>query len=209
MVATSTPTPLTASARPCREFHEIYVYNLRGNQRTAGEQSRKEGGKIFDSGSRNTVAVLILVKRPGAVDECRLNYRDIGDYLDRKTKLAAVEVATIDNLDWETITPNEEGDWINQRNGLFESFSPIGDKDGGAGLFRLHCGGLNTARDAWVYNASEVELRRNVKRMVDFYNSEVERYPGTGSVEDFINTDPSKFSWNRADKVQLLVSGSR
>lgn len=28
-----------------REFHHIYVYNLRGNQRTAGEQSRKEGGE--------------------------------------------------------------------------------------------------------------------------------------------------------------------
>jgi predicted helicase len=47
------------------EFHDIYVYNLRGNQRTAGEQSRREGGKVFDSGSRNTVAILLLVKRPG------------------------------------------------------------------------------------------------------------------------------------------------
>ncbi|MCM0614430.1 DEAD/DEAH box helicase family protein [Paenarthrobacter sp. TYUT067] len=188
----------------CTEFHEIYVYNLRGNQRTAGEQSKKEGGKVFDSGSRNTVAILLLVKRPGSVNECKLNYHDIGDYLDRKTKLATVELATINNLEWETITPNDEGDWINQRNGLFESFSPIGDKDGGTGLFRLHCGGLNTARDAWVYNASKVELQRNVVRMVDFYNSEVDRYTGTGGVEDFINTDPSKISWNRADKAQLV-----
>ena len=45
-----------------QEFARIYCYNLRGNQRTAGEQSRKEGGKIFGSGSRNTVAILILVK---------------------------------------------------------------------------------------------------------------------------------------------------
>ena len=34
------------------EFSEIFVLNLRGNQRTAGEQSRREGGKIFGSGSR-------------------------------------------------------------------------------------------------------------------------------------------------------------
>ncbi len=33
------------------EFDKIYVYNLRGNQRTSGELSRKEGGKIFGSGS--------------------------------------------------------------------------------------------------------------------------------------------------------------
>ena len=33
------------------EFDLIYVFNLRGNQRTSGEHSRKEGGKIFGSGS--------------------------------------------------------------------------------------------------------------------------------------------------------------
>ena len=34
------------------EYSSIYVLNLRGNQRTSGELSRKEGGKIFGSGSR-------------------------------------------------------------------------------------------------------------------------------------------------------------
>lgn len=44
------------------EYAHIYVYNLRGNQRTAGELSRKEGGKVFGSGSRNTVAIFIGIK---------------------------------------------------------------------------------------------------------------------------------------------------
>lgn len=39
------------------EFNHIYVFNLRGNQRTSGELSRKEGGKIFGSGSRTPVAI--------------------------------------------------------------------------------------------------------------------------------------------------------
>ena len=52
------------------EHDAVYVFNLRGNQRTAGEQSKKEGGKVFGSGSRATVAILLLVKtgegiRPG------------------------------------------------------------------------------------------------------------------------------------------------
>jgi predicted helicase len=46
-----------------QEFSSIYVFNLRGNQRTSGEVSRKEGGKIFGSGSRTPVAITILVKR--------------------------------------------------------------------------------------------------------------------------------------------------
>ena len=46
------------------EFDAIYCYNLRGNQRTAGDKSRREGGKLFGSGSRAGVAILILVAQP-------------------------------------------------------------------------------------------------------------------------------------------------
>src|SRR5699024_2135029 len=46
------------------EFSNIYVFHLRGNQRTSGELSRKEGGKIFDSGSRAPIAISIMVKNP-------------------------------------------------------------------------------------------------------------------------------------------------
>lgn len=46
------------------EFTDIYVLNLRGNQRTSGELSRKEGGKIFGGGSRTPITITILVKNP-------------------------------------------------------------------------------------------------------------------------------------------------
>lgn len=46
-----------------KEFSTIYVFNLRGNQRTSGELSRKEGGKIFGSGSRTPIAITLLVKK--------------------------------------------------------------------------------------------------------------------------------------------------
>ncbi|WP_434061454.1 DEAD/DEAH box helicase [Paramicrobacterium humi] len=189
-----------------KEFHDIYVYNLRGNQRTAGEQSRKEGGKVFDSGSRNTVAILLLIKRPGPVSKSLLHYKDIGDYLDRKTKLEIVDNSSINNLDWETIAPNANGDWINQRDPNYEAHPPIAEKGSREAIFAMHSRGLATARDAWVYNSSEVKLRDNVKRMIGFYNQEVDRYRQAGlngKVENFINTDPSRFSWNRSDKAQL------
>ena len=47
-----------------REFSSIYIFNLRGNQRTSGELSRREGGKIFGSGSRTPIAITILVRKP-------------------------------------------------------------------------------------------------------------------------------------------------
>ncbi|HBE01781.1 MAG TPA: DEAD/DEAH box helicase [Spirochaetia bacterium] len=51
-----------------REFSSIYIFNLRGNQRTSGELSRKEGGKIFGSGSRTPIAITLLVKKTRAIN---------------------------------------------------------------------------------------------------------------------------------------------
>lgn len=170
------------------EFHDIYVYNLRGNQRTAGELSRKEGGKIFDSGSRNTVAILLLVKRPGLVENCCLHYRDIGDYLNRKEKLAIVDEATIDTIDWQEIIPSDEGDWINRRNNTFETFQPIGTKDGNNSIFSNHSGGLKSNRDAWVYNFSTQDLINHLQGFVSTYNAQL-RSP-------ISERDGSKISWS-------------
>ena len=53
-----------AGIRAClvKEFSSIHILNLRGNQRTQGEMSRREGGKVFGSGSRAPVAITLLVK---------------------------------------------------------------------------------------------------------------------------------------------------
>ncbi len=59
-------TASTSGIRACLvdEFNEIWCFDLRGNQRTQGETSKKEGGKIFGSGSRAPVAIIILIKNP-------------------------------------------------------------------------------------------------------------------------------------------------
>ncbi|ABM10457.1 MULTISPECIES: DEAD/DEAH box helicase [Paenarthrobacter] len=196
------------------EFHSIYIYNLRGNQRTAGELSRKEGGKIFGSGSRNTVAVMILVKKAGASGGATVHYRDIGDYLTREEKLAIVQESTVASVNWQRIIPNVEGDWINQRNAAFDRFTPVGDKSKGTpAIFANYSLGLVTARDAWVYNYSSETVENNVKRMIEFYNHQVDLYAKavssnsatsqSRSIDELIDRDPTKFSWDRSDKSRL------
>jgi predicted helicase len=65
-----------------KEFTSIYIFNLRGNQRTSGELSKKEGGKIFGSGSRTPIAITLLVKNPNVkTEKAIIHYHDIGDYL--------------------------------------------------------------------------------------------------------------------------------
>ena len=109
------------------EFSSVHVLHLRGNQRTQGERSRREGGKVFGSGSRAPVAITIFVKNPNAThDGCKIHYRDIGDYLTREQKLDALtEAVSIKGFsDWQAITPNEHYDWIDQRSDAFTAVLP-------------------------------------------------------------------------------------
>ena len=168
-----------SGVRAClaEEFSSMYVLNLRGNQRTQGERSRREGGKVFGQGSRAPVAVTILARNPDAAhDGCRILYHDIGDYLKREEKLAILrEAGSVTGIeDWRTIEPDRHHDWIGQRSEAFQQFLPMGSKRAKAGktddaIFRLYSRGLETARDAYIYNYSSNTCSVNARRMVDDY----------------------------------------
>jgi predicted helicase len=198
------------------EFSSLYIFHLRGNQLTSGETSRKEGGKIFGSGSRAPIAVSLLVKNPDAQLHGQIHFHDIGDYLSREAKLdkivAYASVAGIDQ--WKKISPDEYGDWLKQRDDGFNHFIALGDKKGDAPrLFDNFSLGVVTNRDAWAYGASQEKLAVKMKDMIGFYNAEVERFDdahhGLDSrrrqerVDGFIDTNPSRISWTRALKQDL------
>ncbi|STW32746.1 Predicted helicase [Klebsiella pneumoniae] len=108
-------------------------FSLRGNQRTQGELSRKEGGKIFGSGSRAPIAITLLVKNPDAKEYGQIYFHDIGDYLSRDEKLLKIsELSDISGITeangWVHIVPNIHGDWLNQRDDSFNEFIAMGDK---------------------------------------------------------------------------------
>lgn len=160
------------------EFSRIFVYNLRGNQRTSGETSRKEGGKIFGSGSRTQVAICILIKDSTHTGPADIQYRDIGDYLTREQKLDILEIEqSIEGTDWERITPNDAGDWVNHRNEDYDKYQPMGDKatkgkPSTEAVFENFSGGLKTNRDDWVYNFSRRQVELSVAKLVTTYESE-------------------------------------
>lgn len=177
-----------------KEFDKIYVFNLRGNQRTSGELSRKEGGKIFGSGSRTPIAITLLVRYPEAQrsDKCQIFYHDIGDYLNREEKLCKITQAqSYRGLDWTLITPNEKHDWINQRDGLFDTLLPlIPEKKFDAkakSVFSTYSNGLKTNRDAWVTGFSKEQITANMQAMIAFYNQQIEK--------EEVSNDKTKISW--------------
>jgi len=195
------------------DFSHLYLFDLRGNALAQGEKRKKEGGGIFGEGSRTQALISILVKDPEHTGACELSYFDIGDYLSREEKLSKIEeLADISNMEWQRLLPNEDGDWINQRDPAFDSFIPLGDKDSSdtKKLFDFYSLGVVTNRDPWTYNMDQAALETNMQRMIDAFNVDrtlyaklcegklKEQWP---EIEDVIDTDPRRISWTRALKA--------
>lgn len=202
-----------------QDFTDLYVFNLRGNQRTAGEQSRKEGGKVFGSGSRSTIAITLGVKDPSK-QGFELHYHDIGDYLSAEEKLSIVDKNTISTIDWKEIQPNEYGDWLSQRDPDFETWPVLGEKKGNSTtFFTNHSLGLATGRDVWVTAETKHQLLRQIKTLESSYQnallsfkSHIQENSQESCNEDTVNrflernsefTDRTRFSWNRNLKQNL------
>ncbi|GHQ00420.1 hypothetical protein VN1205_09520 [Helicobacter pylori] len=208
-----------------QEFSHLYVLNLRGNARTSGEVSRKEGGKIFDSGLRATIAIIFFVKDT-SVKNSAIHYYDIGDYLKREEKLN--RLASFENLDsvpFKTIIPNAKGDWINQRNDDFEKLIPLkrDKKLQNPSIFDINSLGVMSGRDPWVYNFSPKILTQSVQKCIDTYNADLKRFnahfreafkqrtKGVKSADLYkqlndqeITTDKTKIAWTCALKQKFI-----
>lgn len=162
-----------------QEFTDVYVLNLRGNQRTSGELSRKEGGKIFGSGSRTPVAITFLVKNPAKQGQAaKIHYHDIGNYLSREEKLARLrQFISVKGIEWQTIVPNEKQDWINQRGDEFDTLIALAPEkkydNKSKSIFATLSLGTASNRDSWVYNFSLSVLKNNIQRTINHYNQEL------------------------------------
>jgi predicted helicase len=195
----------TDGLRKClyEEFNYIYVFNLRGDQRTLGEESRREGGKIFGSGSRTPIAITILVKDES--NNHKVFYHDIGDYLSREEKLSIISAnKSINGMNWKEIHPDENNDWINQRDPLYEKFYAMDGE-----VFRDKAIGVSTNRDAWVYGFSRENVLKNTQRMVKNFNFEVDRLKNIKVEKEKVNqaNNAGDFvKWTRGLKQKLVKS---
>lgn len=203
------------------EFSNVYVFHLRGNQRTVGEASRKEGGKIFGSGSRAPIAISILVKKSKSGAAGQIRFFDVGDYLTREEKLDKVakfkSIAGVSRAEmWDLVEPDSHGDWVRQRDRAFDDLIRIGSKrsDDDNKIFDTYSQGAQTARDAWCFNFSKQTLLANVTRLVGTFNHECDRFSRCGKqfktarerddfVSTFVTDDQTMISWSRALKSDV------
>jgi predicted helicase len=183
------------------DFDKIYIFNLRGDQRTKGEQSRQEGGKIFGSGSREPIAITVAVRLEERSEEVEIFYQDVDDYLTTDEKLRQlVQSKSVQSpqviSSWKRIKPSKTNGWINVGDDTFSSHLSIVSKgNDAAGLFQISSRGIESGRDAWVYNPSRSALVKKVLETIAFYNAQVDFHHEAVDVKSVINTDSKKIKW--------------
>jgi predicted helicase len=200
------------------EFNSIYIYHLKGNQRTSGERSRQEGGKVFGEGSRAPVAIVLLVKNPDDTEKGKIYFHAVDDYLTREEKLAQLTKAeSVLNVEWQRIYPDKHGDWLNLRDESFRLFIPIGAKKSKEEtIFSDYSRGLGTSRDPWGYNSDKNDLKGNVKKSIDFYNRQqalfatlkLNKVEGITKAANFVTYDPTQISW-AGGLLKLIERGKK
>ncbi len=161
-----------------------------------------------------------------SVQNSTIHYYEVGDYLKREAKLNLL--ANFENLDsvpFKEITPNNKGDWINQRNDDFEKLIPLkrDQKRQNDSIFDINSMGVVTGRDPWVYNFSPNALKQSVQNCIDTYHADLKRFnerfreafkqrtKGIKSADRYkhlnnqeITTDKTKISWTRSLKQRFI-----
>lgn len=194
-----------------QEFNGVWVIDLKGNARTSGERRRREGGNIFDDKIRVGVAIWFCIKKKGAKG-CRIFYDAVRDYAKSEEKIEFVSSQPLHERKFTEIKPDEKNNWINlAEDNDFETLIPIASKETKASkksaqekaIFKLFSLGVVTNRDEWVYDSSQENLRKKVRNLIGFYNSEVDRLADNALPQKLSDKLKYEIKWTRAVKKDL------
>jgi predicted helicase len=154
------------------------VLNLGGNVR---KNPKLSGTTHNVFGIQVGVSVNLFVRgNKHGTKPARIYYHAVPVNWRRGEKTAYLESSrTYAGIEWEQLEPNTKATWL--ASGLqedFETLIPMGDRAGSPGniIFGTFGRGLETTRDAWVYNFDRNDLERNVRRMIEAYNDHVHRW---------------------------------
>ncbi|MDE0397511.1 MAG: N-6 DNA methylase [Candidatus Poribacteria bacterium] len=191
------------------EFDTLYILDLGGNVR----KGQTGDANVF--GIQVGVSINILVKsKQDSGMPARICYNDeMADMSKARTFTFLKKNQHFGNLVWQELTPDKRYTWLTK--GLqndFDTFAPIGSKEAKLGrskevVFSTYSNGVQTNRDAWVRHFNKDALTKNMKAMIEFYNSQVskweQRIERAQNVDVFVSTDGRKIKWTDRLKAEL------
>ena len=202
------------------DFDTIYILDLSGNVR---KNPKLSGTTHNVFGIQVGVSINFFVKK-GSVGTGlqpvhatpQIFYARVDEFWRKEEKYRYLDSKEhYQNIDWKPITPDQRYTWLTE--GLhaeFETFIPMGTREAKSAedevedvIFKIYSSGVNTSRDAWVYNFNQSILTENMKRMIDFYNEQVfkweQREERDANIDDFVVYDDKKIKWSASLKQKL------
>ena len=198
------------------DFDAIYILDLGGNVR---KNPKLSGTTHNVFGIQVGVSINLFIKGNVTRTDTKtadIFYARIDEFWRKEDKYNYLNSkGHYQNVEWNQITPDNRYTWMTD--GLhaeFDNFIPMGSKTakkkevmGLNTIYQTFGIGLQTSRDAWVYNFNEDVLIQNVKQMSNLYNAQVMRWKGTPqnlrSVDDFIQYDDTQIKWSSGLKQKL------
>ena len=203
-----------------QDFDTIYILDLGGNVR---KNPKLSGTTHNVFGIQVGVSINLFIKRNAVRSDpepTKIFYAPLDEFWRKEEKYNYLDSKEhYQNVEWRQITPDHQCAWLTE--GLhaeFDSFIPMGTKEAKASklmetnvIFHTFGVGLQTSRDAWLYNFDKNALIQNVKRTMEFYNPQVLKWLVTPeksivSIDNFVSYDDTKISWSSGLK-QKLKSG--
>ncbi|MCG9134238.1 N-6 DNA methylase [Candidatus Poribacteria bacterium] len=198
------------------DFDAIYILDMGGNVR---KNPKLSGTTHNVFGIQVGVSINLFIKGNVTKTDTKtadIFYARIDEFWRKEDKYNYLNSKEhYQKVEWRQITPDNRYTWLTD--GLhaeFDNFIPMGSKTakkkeamGLNTIYQTFGIGLQTSRDAWVYNFNEDVLIQNVKQMSNLYNAQVMGWKGTPqnlrSVDDFLQYDDTQIKWSSGLKQKL------
>ena len=118
------------------------------------------------------------------MSKAKIFYFTLRDEQRKEEKLDWFRNTRFQDIPFERITPDENGNWINLADTDFKTLLPLANKQTKLAktkaqenaVFKLFSLGVVTARDEWVYDFNKRNLEKKVKFFCEFYEKERARW---------------------------------
>jgi predicted helicase len=148
--------------------------------------------------------------------KAKIYYARMDEFWRKEEKLRHLEkLGYIDNVDWQEIKPDKNNTWLSKNSEVgFGYYLPIGNRDAKAAseanqevIFKLFSLGVSTNRDTWVRNFNVDALEKCIKKTIEAYNEQVNKWINRDDksieVDNFISHDDTRIGWSSTLKSQL------
>ena len=173
-----------------KDFTHIDHIDLHGNVR---KNPKLSGTTHNVFGIQIGVGITVAVRCKG---EKQIRYHRVPEFWRKEEKLSWLDQGSIK---WHKLSPDAANTWLVPENSAqFADLLPVEE------VFALHSLGVNTARDAVLYDFQNRPLLQRAATFIEDYNSEVDRYRRSGqdsAVDDFVRYD--RIKWSETLKLNL------